>query len=87
MLSENIDVDRFFPKCFDMSDLQDFENFHEIYKLVYAVSILNNAISSAEGPDDITRVALALIVTLRRLFSADKMLSGIAVGRYPLCSI
>ena len=24
MLSENIDVDRFFPKCFDMTDLQDF---------------------------------------------------------------
>ena len=24
MLSENIDIDRFFPKCFDMTDLQDF---------------------------------------------------------------
>jgi tubulin monoglycylase TTLL3/8 len=45
MLSENIDVDRFFPKCFDMSDLQDFENFHEVYKWVYAAALLKNSIN------------------------------------------
>lgn len=69
-----------------MSDLQDFENFHEVYKWVYAVSILKNAVT-AEEPKDQARIATALIVTLRRLFPADKMLSNITLGRYPLCSI
>jgi len=27
MLNEALDIDRFFPKAYDMSDLQDFENF------------------------------------------------------------
>lgn len=69
MFLESIDIDRFFPKAFDMSDLQDFENFLEVYKWVYATSLLKNAISN-EPPNNLERVALALIVTLRRLLSA-----------------
>ena len=40
MFSESVDIDRFFPKAFDLSDIQDFENFIEIYKWNYCESIL-----------------------------------------------
>lgn len=35
MFSEALDVDAFFPKAFDISDLHDFENFLEVYKWTY----------------------------------------------------
>jgi tubulin monoglycylase TTLL3/8 len=27
ILAHNIDIDRFFPRCYDIGDLTDFENF------------------------------------------------------------
>ena len=70
MYSENVDVDRFFAKAFDMTDLQDFQNFLEVYKWTYAVSVLKQAVLSKEVPQDLQRIAMALVITLRRLLSA-----------------
>ncbi len=38
--TESIDIDKYFPKAYDLSDLTDFENFLEVFKLVYCESIL-----------------------------------------------
>jgi hypothetical protein len=50
MFSESVDIDRFFPKAFDLSDLQDFENFLEIYKWNYCESILKGISGMVKAP-------------------------------------
>jgi hypothetical protein len=42
MYTDEIDIDKFFPKAFDLMDLSDFENFLEIYKWVFCQSIVRN---------------------------------------------
>lgn len=50
MVAESLDIDRFFPKAYDMSDLQDFENFLEVYKWIHCESILKLAVQAAQEP-------------------------------------
>ena len=40
MAPEGIDIDKFFPKAYDLSDLGDFENFLEVFKWMYCESLL-----------------------------------------------
>ena len=70
MYSESVDIDKFFAKAFDMTDLQDFQNFLEVYKWTHAVSVLKQAVISKEVPQDLQRIAMALVITLRRLLPA-----------------
>ena len=38
-LGHNIDIDRFYPRCYDLGDQVDFENFVENFKFGFAESI------------------------------------------------
>lgn len=38
-LSHQIDVDKFYPRCFDLGDQVDFENFVENFKYGFAESV------------------------------------------------
>ena len=39
ILGHLIDVDRFYPRCFDLGDQVDFENFVENFKFTFAESV------------------------------------------------
>jgi tubulin monoglycylase TTLL3/8 len=40
LINKDIDIDNFFPKCYDLYDQQDFEDFIEEFKFSFAVSQL-----------------------------------------------
>jgi hypothetical protein len=44
MYSDEVDIDKFFPKAFDLTDSSDFENFLEVYKWTFFESILKSFI-------------------------------------------
>jgi len=37
---ENVDIDAFYPKCYDLSDVHDYEEFLEEFKKMKAESVL-----------------------------------------------
>jgi tubulin monoglycylase TTLL3/8 len=39
---ENVDIDTFFPRCYDLNDTQEFEDFIEDYKISQAESVLKD---------------------------------------------
>lgn len=88
MFSEAVEVDRFFPKAYDMSDLQDFENFLEMYKWTYCESIIKKALLADADPsqEELMRLKVACLVTSRRLLRGDKLLVNITNSRYNLCT-
>jgi tubulin monoglycylase TTLL3/8 len=88
MFSEAVEVDRFFPKAYDMSDLQDFENFLEVYKWTYCESIIKKAllVDAEPSPEELMRLKIACLVTSRRLLRGDKLLVNITNSRYNLCT-
>lgn len=48
MYTNEVDIDRFFPKAFDLTDISDFENFLEVYKWVYCQSLIKELASMAD---------------------------------------
>jgi hypothetical protein len=50
MFNEALNIDAFFPKAFDMTDLQDFENFLEVYKWTFCESRLKRALEDTQPP-------------------------------------
>ena len=51
MYTDEIDVDKFFPKAFDLMDLSDFENFMEVYKWIFCQSIVKDYLSNQENTE------------------------------------
>jgi len=49
LYNEGVDVDKFFPRCYDLADLGDFENFLENYKWTYCESLLKQYATSPEA--------------------------------------
>lgn len=43
--NQSIDVFEFYPRCYDLSDLSELENFVENYKWTYCESILKRYIA------------------------------------------
>lgn len=39
-LSHGIDIDKFYPRCYDLADLVDFENFIEDFKFGFAETVV-----------------------------------------------
>jgi tubulin monoglycylase TTLL3/8 len=89
MFSEAVDIDSFFPKAFDISDLQDFENFLEVYKWVFCESKLKKMVEDPQVPslEEQLRFKVAFVVTSRRLLSGEKLLVNLVNGKFNLCAI
>jgi tubulin monoglycylase TTLL3/8 len=47
--NHGVDVFDFYPRCYDLSDLSDFENFLENYKLTYCESILKKFVADPQS--------------------------------------
>lgn len=39
-LSHQIDIDKFYPRCYDLADLVDFQNFIEDFKFGFAETVV-----------------------------------------------
>jgi len=53
---ENIDIDKFYPRCFDLFDSIEFEDFIEEFKLSKAESILKDYDSNNENSKEISEI-------------------------------
>ena len=58
-------MDKFYPRCFDLADLGDFENFIEEYKYTYCESILKKYVRD-KTPNE-AKVFIAMQVLERKL--------------------
>ena len=85
MCPEGIDIDKFFPKAYDLTDLSDFENFLEIFKWNYCESILKKYIMGDEI--NLSKVKMAIIVIERRLTDFENVISAAVGLKFCLCSI
>jgi tubulin monoglycylase TTLL3/8 len=75
----NVDIDTFYPTCFDMGDTNDFDDFVEYFKVLKAEGCLktyiqmynekNPELKSMEG-----KVKVALAVSQRRLRDLDDII-------------
>jgi tubulin monoglycylase TTLL3/8 len=61
VLGHNIDVDKFFPRCYDLGDQQDFENFVENFKIGFAETVVRRFLVQPERYQNLElKVRLAL---------------------------
>jgi tubulin monoglycylase TTLL3/8 len=64
---EGIDPDRFYPRCFDLGDLQDFEDFIENFKFTFAETVLKRFLYDPNRYRKFeTKVRVALAVLAKR---------------------
>lgn len=68
----NVDIDTFYPKCFDVSEQSDYEEFIIYFKLVKAESVLKQFMSGLQVPE--SRVEVAYTVCQRRLKNLDDII-------------
>lgn len=68
----NVDIDSFYPKCFDVSENTDYEEFIIYFKLIKAESVLKQVIAGASIPE--ARAEIALNVCMRRLQVLDDII-------------
>jgi tubulin monoglycylase TTLL3/8 len=69
----NVDVDIFFPQCFDLQDRDDFEEFVENFKAIKAETVVKKHICDAE---EVKADALkaAIKICERRLLDLDDII-------------
>lgn len=48
ILGSNIDIDKFFPRCYDLADQPDFENFVENFKVGFAETVVRRFLVQPE---------------------------------------
>lgn len=68
----NVDIDAFFPKCFDVSEVTDEEEFMLYFRLLKAECVLKQFASGEAIPE--VRVEVAINVCMRRLKNLDDII-------------
>jgi tubulin monoglycylase TTLL3/8 len=58
---KNIEVDNFFPRCFELSDKMDFDDFVEDFKESYTISLLKQYVSGTYISEKILKTALCVL--------------------------
>jgi len=75
----NVDIDTFYPRCFDLTDVADYEDFLDEFKRVKAESILKQYVIACKNNDPKVkdmelRVQVAARVCENRLIDLDELL-------------
>jgi len=92
---ENDDIDHFYPRCYDLNDGQEFEDFLEDFKFGEAIAILRlvekvNGLAETKQ-DDIQflkfKLCVALSVCERRLKPIEKTVESIMKGNNSLVTL
>ena len=69
----NVEIDSFFPQCFDLSDRDDFEDFTEQFKAIKAECMVKKfAFEAEEVPIDHLKIAMQICE--RRLMDLDDII-------------
>lgn len=67
-----VDVDCFFPKCFDLTDGNELEDFRQEYRFQKAENLLKTYVDNPEGQQNaLERLLVAFAVCEKRLKDVD----------------
>jgi tubulin monoglycylase TTLL3/8 len=70
---KNVDIDTFFPRCYDLTDIGDIESFCDDFKICKIENILNEyCYHDKTYPDDIIKTCIIIIE--RRLKNLDEVI-------------
>ncbi len=69
----SINPDTFFPKCYDLTDPDDFDGFKEMFMLVKAEGIVKKFYHELENVDE-TVLKTAMTICERWLLSLDEII-------------
>jgi tubulin monoglycylase TTLL3/8 len=70
---DNVDIDTFYPQCFDLADKEDFEEFEEQFKSIKAEGIVKKFVYDIEDVDR-TVLKMAMKICKRRLLDLDDII-------------
>lgn len=68
-----VDQNTFFPRCYDLSDEGDFEDFLEDYKFTYAENYLKR------NPADEEKVNIAIKILERKMLPIKEKIAAIVI--------
>jgi tubulin monoglycylase TTLL3/8 len=69
-----VDQNTFFPRCYDLSDEGDFEDFLEDYKFTYAENYLKR------NPADEEKVNIAIKILERKMLPIKEKIAAIVIS-------
>jgi tubulin monoglycylase TTLL3/8 len=69
-----VDIDSFFPKCFDVNEVHEMEEFITEFQVLKAESILKQAEGGKKLPPEVMTVALT--ISMRRLRDLDDLIDS-----------
>ena len=67
----NVEVDTFFPKCFDLTDGSELEDFKQEYRFQRAESILRTYAMNPQSVQSIEKLIVAISLCEKRLKDVD----------------
>jgi tubulin monoglycylase TTLL3/8 len=70
IFQEDCDIDSWYPRCYDLGDFTDFEDFIEDFKITKAESIIityHQQLSDFNSMEEKVKLRLALFVIRRKL--------------------
>ena len=87
ILGANIDVDRFFPRCYDLGDQPDFENFVENFKIGFAETVVRRFLVQPERYHNLElKMRIAIEVLEKRTRSFSEVVDVFNNGDYSMIS-
>lgn len=69
----SIPLDEFFPRCYDLTDQKEMEDFKMDFRVCRAESILKKFVKKKEVPH-VEKLMIALYVSMKRLKNVDDVL-------------
>lgn len=85
ILQYGIDIDRFYPRCFDLGDQVDFENFVENFKFSFAESCAKRFLVDKGRYQGLElKIRIIFDILKRRLLSFTDTVNTINNGFFPV---
>ena len=72
----NTPQDQFFPKCYDLTDFKEKDEFVEEYKVIRAESMLKKFKKKRECPNNIEKLMIAINISEKRLSDVDDIIDN-----------
>ena len=80
----SVDIDTFYPRCYDLSDIAEREDFYTEFKAIRAESILKQAVSGTLVSEKVLKVALK--VCKKRMRDLDDLIDDPKLSSWELVS-
>jgi tubulin monoglycylase TTLL3/8 len=73
----NIPQDQFFPKCFDLTDFREQDDFLEEFKVNRAEALLKKFKRKKQCPSNIEKLLVAIFISEKRLSDVDDIIDDL----------